>query len=112
MASVRWNMSGAETVSPEEHAVLVAGDPDLAGRVHDLLVLGELDAAMRVVAEESSEIQAMCSYMPVTSAIGTNQSLIEAMASIDAVGSRSAERGDGVQAAWCRMLNHRLEGEQ
>ncbi len=112
MASVRRHITSTETVSPEEHAAQVASDPDLAGQVHDLLVLGELDDALQIVADESGEIQALCTYMPVTSAVGTNQSLIEAMRSIEAIGMRSAELGDPVQAMWCRMLNHRLEGEQ
>ncbi len=112
MARVRWQVSSYQTVCPEEHAELVAGDRFRSGQVYDLLVRGEMSDALQIVAAEAREIRALCTYMPVTSAISANESLVESIRSIARVGDRSTGQGDAVQAMWCRMLIHRLEGEQ
>ncbi len=112
MTRVRWQVSSNPTVSPEEHAELIAADPFRARQVYDHIARGEVPDALDVVAAEAGEIQALCSYMPVTSAIAANQSLLESMRSIEGVGDRCMRLGDAVQAMWCRMLIHRLEGEQ
>jgi hypothetical protein len=113
MSSRHWRTSVehtvTQTVSPEEHAALVAGDRHLAAQVYHFCVLGDTSDAVQIVSDEADEILALCTYMPVTSAIGANQSLIEAMRSIEDVRSDSTRRGDAIQAMWCRMLNHRLE---
>jgi len=112
MSSSRWTGSGTQTVSPEEHAILVASDRHLAAQAYQFLVLGDTPDALRIVADEARDIQALCTYMPVTSPTGTNRSLVDAMRSIEEVGDRCTQQGDAIQAMWCRMLNHRLEGEQ
>ena len=112
MARVRWQVSSNQTVSPVEHALLVANDQFRARQVYDHLMRGEVPDALQIVAAEASEIQALCTYMPVTSAIAANESLGESVRSIERVGERCMRMGDAVQAMWCRMLNHKLESEQ
>jgi hypothetical protein len=112
MTRVRWQVLNNPTVSPEEHAVLVAKDQFRARQVYDHLVRGEITDALQIVAAEAGEIQALCSYMPVTSAITTNESLDESMRSIQRIGDRCMRLGDSVQALWCRMLTNRLERVQ
>jgi hypothetical protein len=112
MTRVRWQVLNNPTVSPEEHAVLVAKDQFRARQVYDHLVRGEVTDALQIVAAEAGEIQALCSYMPVTSAITTNESLDESMRSIQRIGDRCMRLGDSVQALWCRMLTNRLERVQ
>jgi hypothetical protein len=112
MTRVRWRISNCQTVSPEEHTVLVAKDQFRARQVYDHLLRGELTDALRIVAAEAGEIHALCTYMQVTSAISTNESLLASMQSVQEVGDRYMQIGDAVQTLWCRMLNHRLQGEQ
>ena len=112
MTRVRWQMASFQIVSPEEHAVLVAKDQFRARQVYDHLLRREVTDALQLVAAEAQEIYALCTYMPVTSAISTNESLVAAMRSVQGVGDRYMHMGDAVQALWCRMLNHRLEAEQ
>ena len=112
MVRVRWQVLSNQTVSPDEHAALVATDQFRARQVYDHLVRGEIPDALQIVAAEASEIQALCTYTPVTSAITTNESLEESMRSIKQVDDRCMRMGDAVQALWCRMLTHRLEGDQ
>jgi len=112
MTRVRWQVLSNQTVSPEEHAVLVANDQFRARQVYDHLLRGEIPDALQVVAAEAGEIRALCTYMPVTSAITTNESLDQSMRSIERVGNRCTRMGDSVQALWCLMLANRLEREQ
>jgi hypothetical protein len=112
MTRVRWQVLNYQTVSPEEHAVLVASDQFRARQVYDLLVRGEFPDALEIVAAEAGEIQALCTYMPVTSAITTNESRDESIRSIEQVGDRFMRGRDSVQALWCRMLANRLEREK
>jgi hypothetical protein len=112
MARVRWQVLNNQTVSPEEHAVLVANDQFRARQVYDHLIRGEFPDALQIVAAEAGEIHALCTYMPVTSAIATDESLDESMRSIERVGDRCVRMGDAVQALWCRMLTQRLERER
>jgi hypothetical protein len=112
MTRVRWQELSNQTVSPEEHAVLVANDQFRARQVYDHLVRGEIPDALQVVSAEAGEIQALCTYMPVTSAITTNESLDESIRSIERVGIRCMRMGDSVQALWCRMLANRLDRER
>ena len=112
MTRVHWQLLSNQTVSPEEHAVLVANDQLRARQVYDHLLRGEVPDALQIVAAEAGEIQALCTYMPVTSAISTNESLIESIRSVEGVGDGCMRMGDAVQALWCRMLSHRLESER
>jgi hypothetical protein len=112
MTRVRWQVSSIQTVSPEEHAALVAGDQFRARQVYDHLIRGETTDALQIVAAEAGEIQALCTYMPVTSAISTNESLNDSILSIEMIGDRSRRMRDSVQALWCRMLIHKLEEER
>jgi hypothetical protein len=112
MTRVRWQVLSNQTVSPEEHAVLVASDQFRARQVYDHLLRGEISDALQIVAAEAGEIRALCTYMPLTSAITTNESLDESMRSIERVGDRCMLMRDSVQALWCRMLAHSLGREQ
>jgi len=112
MTRVRWQVLSNQTVSPEEHAQLVASDQFRARQVYDHLLRGEIPDALGIVAAEADEILALCSYMPVTSAIAINESLEESIRSIESVGDRCVRMRDSVQALWCRMLTRRLERER
>jgi len=88
--------------------MLVAEDRNLAAHFHLAFALDDIADALQLVAEEADEILALCTYMPLTSAIAASQSLVHSMGSIEEVASRSEIGGDIIQVAWCRTLNSRL----
>jgi len=108
MANDRWNNLTAQAVRPEDYAVLIADDRHLAAQFCQYCSLGDTPDALQLAADEAREILAVCTGMPVTTVVAANQSLDDSMKSIEEVATRSEERGDAVQAAWCRMLNHAL----
>ena len=88
--------------------MLIADDRHLAAQFCQYCSLGDTPDAVQLAVDEAREILALCNCMPVSSSLTANQSLDDSLRSIDEVATRSEERGDPVQVAWCRMLNDAL----
>ena len=99
-------------VAPEDHAARVAGDRHLVAQFYQYCVLGDTPDALDIVVAEAEEIRSRCASMPVTTPVGADRTLFHSMRSIEEVAERCDRRGDTVQAMWCRMLNHQLEGHR
>ena len=108
MADTRSHDLIAQALRPEEYAELIADDRHLAAQFGQFCSLGDTPDALQLAVDEAREILARCNCMPVSTALTTNQSLDDSKTSIDEIAVRSELRGDTVQAAWCRMLNHAL----
>jgi len=98
------------TMRPEDYAAFIADDRHLAAQFCQFCSLGDTPDALQLAAEEAEEILALCNCMLISTALTANQSLDDSLKSIDEVAAQSVERGDSVQAAWCRMLNDALRG--
>jgi len=110
MVDARWHTATDRTVSPEDYAVQAAADRDLAAQFHQYLTLNDTQDADQIVAEEAIEILTLCSRMQVTTPAAHNLTLVMSMRAIEDVAIQSEQRGDGIQAAWCRTLNKKLGG--
>ena len=108
MADDRSNDLTAQTIRPEDYAVLIADDRHLAAQFCQYRSLGDAPDALQLAVDEAREILAHCNCMPISTALTANQALDDSMKSIEEVAMRSDERGDAVQASWCRVLNDRL----
>ena len=93
---------------PEEYAVSIADDRHLAAQFCQYYSLGDTPDADALVTDEARAILARCAGATVADPGSPGQALDASMRSIDAVATRSQERGDAVQVAWCRMLRHAL----
>lgn len=108
MADARSHDLIAQSTRPEDYAVLIADDRHLAVQFCQYCWLGDTPDALQLAVDEARAILALCRCMPIATALTANQSLDDSMKSIDEIAVRSDERGDAVQAVWCRMLNHAL----
>ena len=108
MESDLWSSPGIRTLSPEEHATLVANDRHLASQVYHYCAVGDTPDALRIITDEASEILARCVDMSGATPTAQNHSLDLTMRSIEAVATRCWQQGDAVQVAWCEMLSQEL----
>lgn len=108
MANDRSNDLIAQATRPEDYAAIIADDRHLAAQFCQFRSLGDGPDALQLAVDEVTAILALCNCMPISTALTANQALDDSMKSIEEVAMRSDERGDAVQASWCRMLNDRL----
>ena len=108
MADERPHDVMSKTMRPEDYAVLIADDRHLAAQFCQYCSLGDTPDALQLGLDEAREILALCNCMPISTVLTVNRALDDSMKSIAEIATRSERRGDVVQAAWCRMLNHAL----
>ena len=96
------------TVTPGEYARLVAEDHHLAAEFAQLSAVNDTTDALQVVAEAAADILGCCIRMPTPKA--RNLSLLMSLKAGEHAAERGDQRGDEVQAAWCRLLHHKLLG--
>ena len=105
--NARQTLTG-RTVTPEAYARLVAEDHDLSAEFAQLSAVNDTTDALQVVAEAAADILGCCIRMPTPKA--RNLSLLMSLKAVEHAAERGDQRGDEVQAAWCRLLHHKLLG--
>ncbi|MGO8871962.1 MAG: hypothetical protein ACLQPH_11290 [Acidimicrobiales bacterium] len=100
----------ARTVTPEEFAVVIAEDRHLAVEFHQYRALGDTADALQLVTELATEILAHSRHAAMGKPAVHDRSLLTSVSLIEEVAVRSDQRGDEVQASWCRSLCHVLAG--